>query len=109
MNFGPQVSNGQPIFLKATGVGSTGAVKLLKVSNASLTSASGKSVLLFTYDKSVTSIKQSLREQNMVNNEVFLIPRENLAPNTVYTAQVSGTIDGAPFAKAWQFTTGDGK
>ncbi|MBC7751129.1 MAG: hypothetical protein H7Z73_05340 [Candidatus Saccharibacteria bacterium] len=39
------------------------------------------------------------------NDRAAFIPQTHLLSNTTYTAQVIGTLDGAPLTKTWVFTT----
>lgn len=39
-------------------------------------------------------------------HSVCFIPKDPLDANTVYKVKVTATVDGAPFTKEWEFTTG---
>jgi uncharacterized protein YkwD len=58
----------------------------------SLTGADGQPVQLFTTQKAWIK-------------SLALIPAKPLRPGETYTARVSGTVNGQPFAKVWSFTT----
>lgn len=71
------------------------------LSQASLTAASGSPVDVMRYDA-------TMDDRLVYWSTVALIPRQPLAPNTVYTAHFAGTVDGSAFDETWSFTTGPG-
>lgn len=70
------------------------------VSAAELTSAAGAVIPTFIYTR------ESDPHQRVRSHGNFVVPLQALQVNTKFSVQIRGTVDGAPFAKAFQFSTG---
>jgi hypothetical protein len=44
-----------------------------------------------------------------MENSLALLARRPLQPSATYRVEVTGTLEGAPFEKRWQFTTTSGQ
>ncbi len=76
----------------------------LSVSSATMTTLSGRTPVALRPPLTKGSDPNAV----LAAHQAVLIPDASLMPNTSYTVNVAGTNDGAPFEKAFNFTTGAG-
>lgn len=93
MGFKADAGVGHPLYFRAP------AGKAIRITAATLTSQDGKSIPVTPYHAENDPTKQ------LGNHQAFVIPREALAENTSYTAQVMGTINGETFSRNMVFRT----
>ena len=71
-----------------------GEARTLSVTSGQLVGPDGQAVPSYTLDPG----------QQVGPNEWALLAKEPLKPGAAYTVNVSGTLDGQPWSKSWQFT-----
>lgn len=74
---------------------------LMSVTSAEIMSAAGSAIPNFIYT-SVTDPQKKVKP-----SQVFIVPLVALQVSTKYTVQIRGSAGSVPFAKAFQFTTGN--
>jgi Cysteine-rich secretory protein family len=79
---------GYPISLQV------GGAQQLKVTTGRLVGPDGKELPVFTFDPG----------NQVGQNQWAMTARQPLTPGARYTAEVTGTVDGATFTKRWSFT-----